>query len=104
MADPKSAGMDWLVKGTEKPAEKTRMQSREQKEYYDGYIFVAEILDLPWLQKDAERDMVYMESFKGKRSDDIVEVVKGTDNKASLAVGIDGKAKEYVRDRQGTEG
>ena len=46
------------------------------------------------------QDEKAMMALQGKRSDDIVAMMKADQDQGSLNVGVEAKAKEYVKNRQ----
>lgn len=99
MADnPQDKLTDFMTSGKTDPEQKTRMISREQLLFDMAYSEAGddEALEVPHMKKTAERAELLMMAYQGRRSDDIVTMVRGLEESQILASGV----QEVVRERK----
>ena len=89
--DPKEKQTRWLTEGLS-PVDKalhldrTRVLFPGQLEWYHASLWI-------------ERDMLLMMSYKGRRSDDVVETLSHATDEESLDTGLQ-PVREYIRERR----
>lgn len=81
-------GTEFLTDGENKPEQKTRVMTRDQKNYYHSRHWLAEVFLWDSAQKEAAIDQRVMMSYKGGRSDDIVEIARRGDKSAFIEGGV----------------
>jgi hypothetical protein len=97
MADnPQDKLTDFITSGTHDPEQKTRIISREQV-VFDIAFYQAgadQDLEVPHMMAAAVRSELLMMAYQGRRSDDIVTMVRGLEESQVLASGIQEITKE----------
>lgn len=96
--EPKSKLTTWLTEGLKKPQEttdfdRTRVLSPEQKAWYQAAL----CLDDPYFTNRVIIDMHLMMAFKGKRSDDVVEAMRSTEQSDKIMSGVQPVTEELRR-------
>jgi hypothetical protein len=88
--DPKTWLTRFLTEGTKQSDEKTRVMSKEQKDFYLLFEFLGSKLglDLAFYKEIAEIDMRVMMSYQGRRSDDVVMALSRLVQSESENVGL----------------
>jgi hypothetical protein len=88
--DPKTWLTKFLTTGTSQTDEKTRVMSKEQKDFYVlfEYLGSKDGLDLKFYQTIADIDMRVMMSYEGRRSDDVVTALSRIIQGESENVGL----------------
>ncbi len=86
--DKGTIGTEFLVEGEEKPEQKTRVMTRDQKNYYHSRHWLAEVFNWESAAKEVAIDERVMMSYKGGRSDDIVEIARRGDRSTLIEGGI----------------
>jgi hypothetical protein len=101
--DPKNKITDYMTDPTKAPDEKSRLMSGPQKEWYLEQD--TEFRVLGWGSSKAlkEVDQKNMAAFQGRRSDDLVEMMKADQDQSAIQVGVEDKVREYQKGRQGGE-
>ena len=98
--DPKEKQTRWLTEGLS-PVDKalhldrTRVLFPGQLEWYHASLS----LEDPYFTGRIERDMLLMMSYKGRRSDDVVETLSHATDEESLDTGLQ-PVREYIRERR----
>lgn len=79
---------NWLTTGTERPNEKTRVQTKEQLEFYYVYLSLAKMHGIDFYKDIVEIDEQLMMAHKGQRSDDVVKALCGVKEDKEEDAGI----------------
>lgn len=88
--EPKAALTRWLTEGFERREleklhdDRTRLEIPGQKEWYNALA----CLDDPYFNRRLERDQLLMMSYKGRRSDDVVEALRSTSAPDKINTGV----------------
>ena len=90
---------DFLTRGRDQPEQKTRVTCREQAEMYYAYLNLGREPGLEFFREEAETDMEIMMSLEGRRSDDIVEMMKHIEELESRDAGLQ-PVTEYLKDKK----
>ena len=98
--DPKNKLTDYMTQDQKATTERTRLMSKEQKEWYLACDTLSMVLGWKTYGQLKAQDEKAMMALQGKRSDDIVAMMKADQDQGSLNVGVEAKAKEYVKNRQ----
>lgn len=98
--DPKNKLTDYMTQDGKATTERTRLMSKEQKEWYLACDTLNLVLKWGTYASLKAQDEKAMMALQGKRSDDIVAMMRADQDQGSLTVGVEGKAKEYVKHRQ----
>jgi hypothetical protein len=96
--EPKSKLTTWLTEGLRKQPEttdfdRTRVMSPEQKAWYQAALAV----NVPYFTQRVVIDMHLMMAFKGKRSDDVVEAMRSTEQSDKIMSGVQPVTEELRR-------
>lgn len=97
--DPKLIVTETLAQSNEDPAiceTKTRVMSRQQKEWDGAQARLVHALGWGWLQVEKIQDERLMMSHQGRRSDDLVEVAKSAADNRMLTRGIQSMREAFT--------
>ena len=97
--DPKNKITDYMTNEKVAPDEKSRLMSGPQKEWYLEQDTEARILKWGSSKALKEMDQKNMAAYQGRRSDDLVEMMRADQDKGAIQVGVDGTAHEYQKRR-----
>jgi len=101
--DPKNKITDYMTDQGRALDEKTRLMSGPQKEWYLACDTLHRALKWGSYKELKETDERCMAAYQGRRSDDMVEMMKADKDKGALQVGVDGKVHEYQKGRQSND-
>ena len=103
--DPQTRTTTFITTGEEATEQKTRMISKEQLAMDMAFFGAGDIpeLEVPHMKAVAFRSELVMMSYQGRRSDDIVEMTKGLEEKKLVAAGVQ-KMEELARYKHGRKG
>lgn len=86
--DKGQVGTEFLVDGDGSPELKTRVMTRDQKNYYHSRHFLHEAYGFGSAAAEVHIDERIMMSLKGGRSDDIVEIARRGDKSTIIEGGV----------------
>jgi hypothetical protein len=91
--DPKNKLTNWLTGGQREDKQnddkdRTIINSKEQIEFYFYYTMVGEATGIPFFEQMARLDERLMMSFKGKRSEEVVQAMVGIDTQERIKAGL----------------
>jgi hypothetical protein len=98
--DPKNKITDYMTNEKLALDEKTRLMSGPQKEWYLACDTLHRALKWGSYKELKETDERCMAAYQGRRSDDMVEMMKADKDKGAIQVGVEGKVREYQKERQ----
>ena len=99
--DPKTRLTQFITTGEDATEQKTRMISKEQLAMDMAFASAGDIpeLEVPHMKRIAERSELVMMSYQGRRSDDVVEMTKGLEEKDLIRAGVQPMV-DYVKNKR----
>lgn len=86
--DPLALLTRWISQGTISPDEKTRMSAKEQLQMYLAFDFAVIEYGMTFLKAVTLEDKALMMALQGKRSEEIVDAMKGFKAPMGMDVGM----------------
>ena len=98
--DPKNKITDYMTNPEVAPDEKSRLMSGPQKEWYLEQDTEFRVLGWGSSKSLKETDQKNMAAYQGRRSDDLVEMMKADKDLSAIQAGTRPEAEKYLKGRQ----